>query len=577
LRRDDIQRQVDAVRSERSELENHVIDEYKSGYIGRREFLRKGAVVGMSLPMLSFLAAACGTGQKDSSSSSGGGTDTAGTGASKVDPSQIKKGGTLRTGLQTPGSTLDPVKVNNQGALAILSQSGEFLIFSDAELKPVPRLAESWKPNADGSQWTFKIRKGVKFQSGKAMTAEDVAATFNFHADPKNGSNALSAFTGVLSKGGAQARDDSTVVFELEAPNGNFPFNTSSDNYNMIILPKGFDPESWPKNFQGTGPWKMENYTPNVGVNYVPNPDYWDKERQPLGAKNQIKFYEKPEAAVLGIQGNEVDVLAQFSPVDGKPLLTDPNISVIEVRASQHRQMHMRTDKEPFNDKRVRQAVALLINRDNLIKGLLEGKSDYGNDSPFAPVYPSTDKSVPQRKQDVEKAKQLLADAGKSGGFPIELRTWNVFEVPQYAELVQNDLKAAGIKVKLNITDAASYYGDAVYGKSPWLDSSFGITEYGHRGVPNVFLGAPLKSDGTWNSAHFKNKQYDKLANQYIAALDLQDQRRIAKQIQELLLDEVPIVISYFYFYLTATKKNVAGVSVSAMGHVDVVQAGEKA
>jgi peptide/nickel transport system substrate-binding protein len=239
--------------------------------------------------------------------------------------------------------------------------------------------------------------------------------------------------------------------------------------------------------------------------------------------------------------------------------------------------MHMRTDKEPFNDKQVRQAVALLINRDNIVKGLLAGKSDYGNDSPFAPVYPSTDKSVPQRKQDVEKAKSLLQQAGKGSGFPIELRTWNVFEVPQYAALVQNDLKAAGIDVKLNITDGGSYYGDAVFGKSPWLDSSFGITEYGHRGVPNVFLGAPLKSDGTWNSAHFKNKAYDKLFVEYQSALDLQSQRVAAKKIQEMLLDEVPIIFAYFYYYLTATKKDIAGVNVSAMGHVDVVQAGPKA
>jgi peptide/nickel transport system substrate-binding protein len=320
----------------------------------------------------------------------------------------------------------------------------------------------------------------------------------------------------------------------------------------------------------------MEKYTPNVGVNYTRNPDYWDKTRQPLPDRNELKFYEKEEAAILGVQGGEVDVLAQFSPVNGKALLTDQNVQVIELRASQHRQLHMRTDKEPFNDKRVRQAVALLINRDNVVKGLLEGKSDYGNDSPFAPVYPSTDKSVPQRKQDVEKAKALLSEAGK-GNLSVELRGWNGFEMPQYAQLVQNDLKDAGIGVKLNFTDSATYYGDAVYGKSPWLDSTFGITEYGHRGVPNVFLDAPLKSDGTWNSAHFKNKDYDKLVNEYVASIDLQSQRTAAKKIQEMLLDEVPIVFAYFYFYLTATKPDIAGVDVSAMGHVDVSQAGTKA
>ena len=138
--------------------------------------------------------------------------------------------------------------------------------------------------------------------------------------------------------------------------------------------------------------------------------------------------------------------------------------------------------------------------------------------------------------------------------------------MPQYAQLVQNDLKAAGIDVKLNFTDSGSYYGDAVFGKSPWLDSTFGITEYGHRGAPNVFLGAPLKSDGTWNSAHFKNKQYDQLVNDYVAALDLQAQRAAAKKIQELLLDEVPIIFAYFYYYLTATKNTVAGVDVSRDG-----------
>jgi peptide/nickel transport system substrate-binding protein len=565
VRRNENQRQVDAVRAQRSELENHVIDEYRAGYIGRREFMRRGAVVGMSLPLLSFLATACGSGEKEPSS-----------GGSPATKADVTKGGTIRTGLQAPGSDLDPLKVNNQGALAVLSQSGEFLIFSDRELKPVPRLAESWKPNADGSKWTFKIRQGVVFQDGKPMTAEDVAATFNLHADKDNGSNALSAFTGVLSKGGAQATDESTVVFELDAPNGNFPFSTSSDNYNLIIQPKGSDPAKWSKTFPGTGPWKLEKYTPNVGVTYTPNPDYWDKARQPLPSRNEIKFYDKEEAAVLGVQGGEVDVLAQFSPVNGKALLSDPNVEVIELRASQHRQMHMRTDKEPFNDKRVRQAVALLINRDNIVKGLLEGKSDYGNDSPFAPVYPSTDKSVAQRKQDIEKAKALLSEAGKTN-ISVELRGWNGFEMPQYAQLVQNDLKAAGIGVKLNFTDSASYYGDAVFGKSPWLDSTFGITEYGHRGVPNVFLDAPLKSDGTWNSAHFKNKAYDQLVGEYVAAIDLQSQRTAAKKIQEMLLDEVPIVFAYFYFYLTATKPDVAGVDVSAMGHVDVSQAGQKA
>ena len=97
--------------------------------------------------------------------------------------------------------------------------------------------------------------------------------------------------------------------------------------------------------------------------------------------------------------------------------------------------------------------------------------------------------------------------------------------------------------------DQGAYYGDAVYGKSPWLDSVMGITDYGHRGVPNVFLSAPLTSDGTWNSAHFKNKEYDTLVTSYVRALDLEAQRATAGKIQTLLLDETPVIFAYFYDY----------------------------
>src|SRR3990170_2642366 len=124
LRKDEIQRRVDAVRSQRSELENHIIDEYRAGYIGRREFIRRGTVVGMSMPLVGFLVSACGSGEKPSGSD--------GTEANKA---KVTPGGTIRTGIQIPGSDLEPNKVKNPGPLSILGQSGEYLIFSNRELK----------------------------------------------------------------------------------------------------------------------------------------------------------------------------------------------------------------------------------------------------------------------------------------------------------------------------------------------------------------------------------------------------------------------------------------------------------
>ncbi|HTE63392.1 MAG TPA: ABC transporter substrate-binding protein [Solirubrobacteraceae bacterium] len=555
---------VDAVRSRSSELENDLIDAYRGGTISRRDFVRRGTVIGVSLPLLGFLASACGSGEK---------------GGEQTDRSQqpkVKKGGTIRSGIAAPTGALDPLTLNNYGGIAILGQSGEYLTWADTKLRLQPRLAESWNPNRDGSVWTFKLRRGIRFQDGRPLAAADVVATIDRLADPDGGSNSLSAFRGVLSKGNATAVDDATVEFQLDAPNGNFPYLVSSDNYNAIILPRDFDGD-WEKTFIGTGPWKLEKFTPDIGVTFVKNPDYWDTTRQPNADRSELRFYSKEQAAVLAMQGGEVDVVAQFSASGGRALLTDPNVRTIALRSATHDEVHTRTDIEPFRDKRVRQALALLVDRRALVDGLFAEKADPGNDSPFAPGYASTDASVAQRQQDVEKAKQLLADAGKADGFSVKLSTLDELYVPDHAQLLQNDAKQAGIEITLEISDKASYYGDSVFGESRWLDSTLGITNYAHRAVPNVLLGAPLKSDGTWNAAHFHNEDYDKLVDDYAAALDVESQRTTANKIQTLLLDEVPVQYPFFASYLTAVKKTVAGVEPTATGHLDLRGAGSTA
>jgi peptide/nickel transport system substrate-binding protein len=242
----EIQERVDAIRFRSSEVENHLIDVYKAGRINRREFVRRGTVLGMSMGTIGFLASACGTGDK------GGGGST--TQESTEASGKVKPGGTVKAGINMPAAAIDPITVADDGGLAVLGQAGEYLVWSDSKLNAVPRLAESWTPNGDASVWTFKIRQGVKFHDGTPMDAEDVAATINRLADPKNASQALSAFNGVINKGSAKATDPTTVEFTLEAPNGNFPYLLSSDNYNTIILPKNYD-GGYEKNMNGTGPF----------------------------------------------------------------------------------------------------------------------------------------------------------------------------------------------------------------------------------------------------------------------------------------------------------------------------------
>jgi peptide/nickel transport system substrate-binding protein len=136
--------------------------------------------------------------------------------------------------------------------------------------------------------------------------------------------------------------------------------------------------------------------------------------------------------------------------------------------------------------------------------------------------------------------------------------------------LVKSAAQQINVKVDLQVLDPDTYYSKY------WLDSELGITDYGHRGVPNVFLTAPLTSKGTWNAAHFANADYDNLVKQYVSASDVPAQKKLAGQIETLLLDQTPIIFPYFYYHMSATKNTVSGVEPTAMGHINVKAAGFK-
>jgi peptide/nickel transport system substrate-binding protein len=543
---------LDALRRGRSAHENHLIDMLLAGRVGRREFLRHGSVLGLSLPYLASVAVAIGLEVRARPARAAG------------------AGGTVRVAQVVPAASIDPVKIADGGGITVACQTAETLVLSGGDLTAQPVLAESWSPNQDGTVWTFKLRQGVKFHNGKPMTADDVVATFDRLADPENGSNALSVFTGMLSKGGTRKVDDHTVEFHLDVPNGNFPYAVSTDNYHAVILPADYAGD-FEQTMIGTGPFKLEKYRPKSGASFVRNDDYWGGKVGP--DRIELSFYADYQPQILALQGGQVDVIQQIPVLQGVGLLNDPTVDIIRTPSTAHQQVHMRTDQDPFKDKRVRRAIALCLDRPKIVQGLMKGKAQIGNDSPFAAAYPSTDPSVPQRQKDIAEAKKLMEAAGMSKGFDVTLTTEKYLEIPDYAVLIQNAVKEIGGRIQLNVLDQGAYYGDAVYGKSPWLDSTMGITDYGHRGVPNVFLSAPLTSEGTWNSAHFRNTEYDKLVGAYVAALDLDAQRAAAGKIQRLLLDETPLIFSYFYDFLTATKKGVTGVQPTAMGHLLMAEA----
>ncbi|HEY2419238.1 MAG TPA: ABC transporter substrate-binding protein [Steroidobacteraceae bacterium] len=528
------------MRRRASAVGNAVIDEFLGGHISRRELLRYLSVLGLSGPLWG------------------------------VTPAQAARangtpGATVTVGMTVPAGLIDPLTVADTGGVCLLSQTAEYLAVSGPDLHLQPVLAESWQPNEDGSVWTFKIRRGVKFHDGRALSAADVVATMDRLADPANGSVALSAFSGVLSKGGTRASDDVTVEFHLDAPNGSFPYLVSSDNYSAIILPADYD-GGFESSFMGTGPFRLERYASRDRASFVRNPDYWGDRALP--ERTSFIFYDSIQAQILAMQGEQLDVLLH-APVQGsQALLSDPRLNVLALKSSAHQQVHMRCDRGAFTDARVRRALALCLNRETIVTGLFRGLAATGNDSPFAPVFAATDPQVPQRRRDLSQARELLSAAGVGRGFRATLTAERFIEIPDYAVVIQNAVRQIGVQLKLNIEDQSAYFGRATFGQSDWLDCEMGIEDYAHRGVPNIFLSAALGSRGTFNAAHFKNPDYDRLVAGYIAALDPASQREAAGRIQRLLLEETPIIAAYFYDWLSLTTKRIRGVRPSASGQL---------
>jgi peptide/nickel transport system substrate-binding protein len=534
--------------------EYHLIDEALTGRLSRRDLIKTMLAAGVSLTAISGLLNETGLG-----------------GIAEAAPAASpKKGGTLRMGSVVPTAAVDPVTLFDQGAIFTMQPSAEYLVYVHPNYALQPKLAVSWHAK-NPSTWTFKLRQGVKWHDGTPFTADDVVATFDRLTDPAVKSAALSAYKGILSKGNTRKVDAHTVTFHLDRGFVDFPYLLSPLTYNAVVLPKNYQIGDFVKGGVGTGPFILTKYTPKVGATYKRNPNYWAKGLPYLDAL-QIHYYSSQSSIALALQGNAIDFYPNLPYQGSQALFANSNVSILKNASSSYREFHMRTDKPPFNDKRVRQAVALSLDRGALLTGLLKGFGQVGNDHAFAPVFPlaSVTKQIPQRKQDYAQAKKLLAAAGHANGLKVTLTTENYLEIPQYAVFIKQQLKPAGIDVTLNIEDQTTYYGSGA--NQPWLDVPMGIVDWAPRGVPSQVIDPAYLTGAVWNSAHWSNKQYDQLVNKSDKTLSASQRNSLVLKAAKIQNDEVPAIIAYWLKDLSAVHKNVHGVPTGPAPYPDLTK-----
>jgi len=232
----------------------------------------------------------------------------------------------------------------------------------------------------------------------------------------------------------------------------------------------------------------------------------------------------------------------------------------------------MRTDQATFKDPRVRRALALVINRPEQVQKIMLGAAEVGNDNPFWKHFASTDPSIKQRVQNVTLAKALLAAAGVSN-LKFNITTWNFLDHTDHAASIQAYAREAGIDVGIEVMDVSKYYDSEPAGAdyattTPWLNRTATLTEYGARGVPNIYLTRCYMSTGDWNASHYKNPKFDSVAKTYLGAAEIAAQRKATKTMAGILLNDTPVVTDYFISYVTASSSKVKNYVPEGLSHI---------
>jgi ABC-type transport system substrate-binding protein len=447
-------------------------------------------------------------------------------------PARPKVGGTLRTSGITGGAHNDPHEQTSaiSALTPIMTYSG-LLKFkhgrdvAPASTIPVPDLAESYE-QPDDLTYVFKLRRGVKFQNiapvnGREVTAQDVLYSYQRILDLKTLAPTLAGTKSI------EALDNYTFRITLSEPNADYLVGLGANNLAVVAreaVAVNGDLKQGP--YIGTGPWIVEKNDPVEGVTLARNPDYFLRGLPYLDKLVCFRLRD-PQTIVSAFRGKELDVIGSgLGPELTAPLGSLPDVKVIDTPLGAD-ELAFKTDRPPFNDLRLRQAVSKALDREALIGGVYAGVGSLTGGL----ALPDTSWELPQDelkrllRRDLDGARRLMAEAGVPNGFPMELNVANYRNgaFVTMAELAQQQLREVGIRAEIKVLDAAQWTQVVrTNGEfSCYLDSASG------RLTTNGDLLARYHSRGARNFTKFADPEIDRLIEQQ-AVLSRDPNRRKA-------------------------------------------------
>jgi peptide/nickel transport system substrate-binding protein len=462
------------------------------------------------------------------------------------------KGGTIRVGTTGGGAkdSIDPHNAVGYPDIARVFALYDPLAMRNANYEYELLLAEEISGNATADLWTIRLKKGLTFHNGKPVTADDVIFSIRRIIDPKAPKVGAAGLADVDGNG-LKKLDDRTVAVQLKRPFA--IFDEQIGQYFNGIVPTDFDLNKP----VGTGAFAFAELKPGDRSRFTANKNYW-RQGQPMADELVIIDFPDDTARVNALLGGQLEAIDNLPLAQMRVIEADPNFKLLVAKTGAWLPFTMRVDVAPFDDPRVRQALRLVVDRQQMIDQALSGQGWVGNDmySPFDPCYAS---ELPQRTQDLEKAKALLKEAGKEG-LTVELVTSPVAAgLVEAAQVLAEQAKGAGITINVKKVDSGVFYGDD-YLKWPFAQDFWFTRDY----LAQVSQGSVPTAP--FNETHWADPEFIKLTDQARATLDKDKRCALLKQAQKLEYEKGGHIIWGFRNQVDAYSAKITGLQPSKTG-----------
>jgi peptide/nickel transport system substrate-binding protein len=493
-----------------------------------------------------FLAAASGAAALALTGCGGGDADDRPADGGDAKP---RRGGRLRAAFAGGGAseTLDPHLANLFVDVARAKALFDKLADYGPDLAAEPRLASGWESNKAMDRWKVTLRPAT-FHDGRPVTAADVLYSYRRIADPEQAFRAKASLE-PIDLDASRADGERGIEFVLKRPTAEFPNVLAA--FGAYIVPEDAADFAEPI---GSGPFRFVSFAPGRSAVVRRYDDYWDGA--PYLDELEFVIANEESARVNALLGGQVEYAHELNPTTGRAHEGKGQIEIVRLRNSAMQAFAMKTDRPPFDDKRVRQAFFLIADRQELVDGALAGAGEIGNDL-FGKGYEYYADGLPQREQDLDRARALLKQAGAEK-LKVTLDTSAVAAgFTEAASIFRDQAAKAGVTVEVKMGSKESYWSDI-------LDSGT-LSCYRSGAMPiEAHISQRLLTDSTTNATKWHHKDFDALYQQAQSTRDRAERAAVYERMQRRLHAEGGFLVWGFADWILGTARTVRGVERDA-------------